>query len=137
MTNMKLEKNKRSKPKWRQEKIYNFQRISSLLADYGYNCTRLPNEWEEADFLAYNTKENKKLKIKLDTRLKIYKEYLDEDFFITFPCNSYWYLINHDKLVGILKKTTNCLNTISWEKGAYSFPKPSKKLLKEIEFAKL
>jgi hypothetical protein len=136
---MKLEKNKRSKPKWRQEKIYNFQKISSLLADYGYNCTRLPNEWGEADFLAYNTKENKKLKIQLKTKLTICKEYLGEDFFITFPCNNDWYLINHDKLVDVVGKITTYLNTNSWKKGKrfYDTLKPSKKLLKEIEFAKL
>ena len=38
----------------RQKEIYNFQKVASLLADYGFNCIKLSDDWQGADFLAYH-----------------------------------------------------------------------------------
>ena len=36
----------------RQKENYNFQKMAGLLADYGFNCIRLTDDWKGADFLA-------------------------------------------------------------------------------------
>lgn len=37
----------------RQRKNYNFQKVASRLADYGFNCLRLSDDWNGADFIAF------------------------------------------------------------------------------------
>lgn len=39
----------------RQKERYNFQKIAALLADYGYACIKLDDDWQSADFLAQHT----------------------------------------------------------------------------------
>jgi hypothetical protein len=36
----------------RQQENYNFQKVPGRLADYGFNCLRLNDDWQGADFLA-------------------------------------------------------------------------------------
>ena len=38
----------------RQKENYHFQKISGLLADYGFTTIRLSDDWKGADFLAQN-----------------------------------------------------------------------------------
>ena len=38
----------------RQKEIYNFQKSAALLADYGFNCIKLTDDWKGADFLAHH-----------------------------------------------------------------------------------
>ena len=38
----------------RQQEAYNFQKAASVLADYGFNCIKLADDWQGADFLAYH-----------------------------------------------------------------------------------
>ena len=35
-----------------QKENYNFHKVAGLLADYGFNCIRLTDDWKGADFLA-------------------------------------------------------------------------------------
>lgn len=35
----------------KQKENYNFQKASTKLADYGYNCLRLSDDWNGADFI--------------------------------------------------------------------------------------
>jgi len=37
----------------KQQEIYNFQKVASVLADFGFNCIKLADDWHGADFLAY------------------------------------------------------------------------------------
>ena len=37
----------------RQKEAYNFQKLAAALADYGFNCIKLSDDWQGADFLAY------------------------------------------------------------------------------------
>lgn len=135
---MKLEKVKYSDLNAKQKEIYNFQKVSSLLADYGFNCIKLSDDWQGADFLAYNYKGNSTLKIQLKGRITIDKKYLDKDIFITFPYEEEWYLIEHATLIEIIKQNTPWLKSNSWiNRGTYSSNLPSKKLLEAIKFSKL
>lgn len=38
----------------KQKEIYNFQKLAGILADYGFNCIKLSDDWNGADFLAYH-----------------------------------------------------------------------------------
>ena len=36
----------------REKENYNFHKVASALADYGYDSVRLNNDWQGADFIA-------------------------------------------------------------------------------------
>jgi hypothetical protein len=38
----------------KQKEIYNFQKVAAILAAYGFNCIKLADDWQGADFLAYH-----------------------------------------------------------------------------------
>ena len=122
----------------RQKEIYNFQKAAAKLADYGFNCIKLSDDWQGADFLAYHKDGAQTHKIQLKSRLSIYRKYMGKDVFICFPHGSDWYLIPHDDLVHIIGNSTNWLNTKSWlTHGGYSNARPSRKLLEQLTEFKL
>ncbi len=43
---MKLNKIKYEELNARQKENYNYHKVASRLADYGYDCMRLNNDWE-------------------------------------------------------------------------------------------
>ena len=66
----------------KQKENYNFHKVASVLADYGYDCMRLNNDWEGADFIA--VKGDDMLKVQLKGRLTLDKKYIDKDIYIVF-----------------------------------------------------
>ena len=52
----------------KQKEIYNFQKVVALLADYGFNCIKLDDDWQGADFLAYHKDGTTTLKVQLKSR---------------------------------------------------------------------
>ncbi|WP_166443093.1 hypothetical protein [Phragmitibacter flavus] len=42
----------------KQQEIYNFQKVAAILADYGFNCIKLADDWQGVDFLAYHVNGN-------------------------------------------------------------------------------
>ena len=122
-----------SKLNGRQKEIYNFQKSAALLADYGFNCIKLSDDWHGADFLAHHFDGNTTLKVQLKARLTIDRKYIGQDLWMNFPSAGKWYLVPHDKLVEAIGETTNWLNTESWqENGAYSSANPSPRLLQQL-----
>ena len=57
----------------RQKEIYNFQKVAAALADYGFNCIKLSDDWQGADFLAYHKDGQDTLRVQLKSRLFIGK----------------------------------------------------------------
>ena len=47
---MKLSKINYSDLNSRQKEIFNFQKVAGVLADYGFNCIKLADDWQGADF---------------------------------------------------------------------------------------
>ena len=47
----------------KQKENYNYHKVASALADYGYDSMRLNNDWQGADFIA--VKDDEMLKIQL------------------------------------------------------------------------
>jgi hypothetical protein len=117
----------------KQKEIYNFQKVAALLADYGFNCIKLSDDWQGADFLAYHKDGNQTLKVQLKGRAAIDKKYIGKNLHVVFPLNGLWYLIEHDVLVQVVAEKCNWLNTGSWiENGCYHSASPGKALLEAL-----
>lgn len=125
----------------KQKEVYNFQKIAADLADYGFNCIKLQDDWQGADFLAYHKDGSQTLKVQLKSRVTINKKYLDRGLYIAFPFyeggRRVWYLVLHDELVKHIGQHTNWLNTSSWKKGAYSSISLKPQLREALEQYKL
>ena len=105
----------------RQKENFNFQKISAVLADYGYVTMRLTDDWQGADFLAVHIDGITFLRVQLKGRLTFMEKYKGKDLHIAFPHKGDWYLFDHDKLLKKILKKTNMANTDSWKSGGYSF----------------
>ena len=126
----------------KQKEIYNFQKIAAVLADYGFNCIKLQDDWLGADFLAYHKDSSQTLRVQLKGRPTIGKKYLKQDLYIAFPFaddgRRVWYLVPHDELVALTGEHTNWQNTKSWkEVGGYSSVSLKPKLREALEPYKL
>lgn len=115
----------------RQKESYNFAKLASVLADYGYTSVRLHDDYHSGDLLAIRPQESHYVQLK--GRLTVDKKYVGRGLYIAWPTNNSrdrWYLIEHDELVDILRENTTYLETQSWKTvGAYSSGKVSRHLL--------
>lgn len=110
----------------KQQEIFNFQKVAARLADYGFNCIKLADDWHGADFLAYHKDGEDTLKVQLKGRLLVNKAYLGKGLYMTFPLDGDWYLAPHDEIVAFLEAQTSYLDSSSWaERGVYHFPRPN------------
>ncbi len=118
----------------RQKENYNFQKSAAILADYGFNCIKLADDWQGADFLADHIDGTQTLRVQLKGRVTIDKKYIGQDLYMNFKVAGTWYLVPHDELIDIIGQATNWLNTQSWqqEHGAYSSNNPSLTLLEKL-----
>ena len=116
----------------KQQEIYNFQKVASKLADYGFNCIKLDDDWMGADFLAYHKDGSLTLRVQLKGRLTISRKYCGRDLYICFRHAVDWYLVPHDTLVTIASAETNWLSTPSWQRGSYSSANPSRRMLEAL-----
>lgn len=82
---MKLKKIAYSQLNSRQKEIFNFQKVAGLLADYGFNCLKMADDWQGADFLAYHKDGTHTLKVQLKSRLTIGKKYQDKSLHNSIP----------------------------------------------------
>jgi frataxin-like iron-binding protein CyaY len=122
----------------RQKELFNFQKVAATLADYGFNCIKLTDDWQGADFLAYHVNGTTTLKIQLKSRITIQRKYLDKGIWMAFPYKGFWYLIEHDQLVAKAKKHTNWLQSHSWQTmNAYNSVSINPELLNSLAENKL
>ncbi|MCY4260229.1 MAG: hypothetical protein OXC91_08210 [Rhodobacteraceae bacterium] len=115
----------------RQQENYNFQKVAACLANYGFNCLRLTDDWQGADFIACHIDGKTVLKIQLKGRVTIARKYLCKDIHIAFLHHENCYVYKHDALVRSIKEQhPSTMNTISWrERGNFSWVQPPKWLL--------
>lgn len=122
----------------KQKEIYNFQKVSAKLADYGFNCIKLADDWQGADFLAYHKDGEETLKVQLKGRLLIHRNYVGKNLYITFPLDGEWYLVAHDEIVDHFEAKTPYLNTASWlENGSYHSGNPNQQTRAWLESFRL
>ena len=112
MTDLLLEKVDYGSLTAKQKEIYNFQKIAADLADYGFNCIKLPDDWKGADFIACRT-DGLTIMVQLKSRPTIQKKYLDKDLWMAFRVDGRWYLVRHDTLIRIVAETTPALQSTS------------------------
>jgi hypothetical protein len=113
---MKLKKVAYHELNSRQKEIFNFQKVAGLLADYGFNCIKLADDWQGADFLAYHKDATNTLKVQLKSRLTINKKYIGKSLHMAFPLRGHWYLIEHDELLTLVRKHTTWLDSPYWKR---------------------
>ena len=102
----------------KQKENYNFHKVASALANYGYNSLRLNDDWQGADFIAISGEDM--IKVQLKGRFTIDKKYIGKEIYIAFIENNVIKLYIHDEAVNML--SDNIINSKSWsEKGGYSW----------------
>lgn len=110
----------------RQQENYNFQKVAARFADYGFNCLRLSDDWQGADFLACHIDGDTVLKVQLKGRLVVDKKYLGKGIFVAFVRGAECYVYDHDAFVRHLED--NRLigpDSVTWhEQGFRSWPSP-------------
>lgn len=117
----------------KQKELFNFQKIAATLADFGFNCIKLADDWQGADFLAYHVNGTRTLKVQLKSRLTIDQKYGDKDIWMAFPHKGHWYLVEHTILLEKVREHTDWLDTDSWKvKGWYSSVSINAGLLKSL-----
>lgn len=118
---MKLAKIKYENLNAKAKEMYNFQKISAKLADYGFTTMWLNNDWKGADFLAVHANGNTFLKVQLKGRLSFDKKYIGKDIYICFISGVDTYLYPHDL---ILDEIEHRISDKTWlAKGTWSTPK--------------
>jgi hypothetical protein len=109
-----------------QKEIYNFQKVAALLAEHGFNCMKLADDWQGADFLAYHKDGVETLRVQLKAALEIHQKYVDRGLHIAFPIKETWYIIEHDALVDLCRQHTRALSTKEGlERHWYYMPSPN------------
>jgi hypothetical protein len=108
----------------RQQEAYNFQKVAAALADYGFNCIKLQDDWLGADFLALHKDKELTLKVQLKGRPGVARKYEAKGLHLAFPQRGSWYLIEHDTFLELVREHLDWLSTDSWlgegkGKGAY------------------
>jgi hypothetical protein len=122
----------------RQQESYNFQKVSGVLADYGFTTIRLSDDWQGADFIAQHIDGQQFLKVQLKGRCTLAKQYMGKDLYICFHNDGAWYLAPHDELLAWAQQNMNIINTASWNTaGLYSFPRLSAVLQRRLESYRL
>lgn len=107
----------------RQKENYNFHKVSAHLAGYGFNCLRLSDDWQGADFIACHIDGSTFLKVQLKSRLNIDVKYSGKDIYIAFCDEGTWYLYPHDEVRDLLLANGLMAGSKSWDvNGGYSWP---------------
>lgn len=113
----------------RQKENYNYQKLSALLADYGFVTMRLSDDWSGADLIAQHINGDTFLKIQLKSRLTFAEKYIGKNLYIAFRRGKDWYLYPHDELLERVDKLVKFRTTHTWTNdGLQSFAKLSRPL---------
>ena len=116
----------------RQRENHNFQKVSAVLADYGYVTLRLSDDWQGADFISQHIDGQTFLRVQLKSRMGVARKYRHRGLWLCFPHAGHWYLCPHDGLLEYLLAERGIGHTVSWAaNGEYTQPAPGKK---ELEF---
>jgi hypothetical protein len=106
-----------------QQESFNFQKLSAVLADFGYITMRLSDDWKGADFIAQHVSGHQFLPVQLKGRVYFGKKYQSKGIYIAFFKKPHWYLYPHDEVLAQMhQKKPKMFETVAWkERGGYSF----------------
>lgn len=117
------------------KEMYNFQKVSAKLADYGFTTMCLNNDWQGADFIAVHIDGITDLKIQLKGRLSFSKKYIGKNIYICFIENNNIYLYPHDEILQQIEYRISDKTYLST--GQWSTPKLTKENVILLEQYKL
>ena len=108
----------------RQQESHNFHKVAARLADNGFNCVHLTDDWQGADAIAIHTDGETYLKIQLKGRCTINRKYQGKSILIAFVCDDTVYLYDHDSFIQHIRENRpNTLASASWrDQGEFSWP---------------
>ena len=115
----------------RAQETYNFHKMAAILADYGYNCLWLNDDWNGADCIAVHIDGISDFKIQLKGSISFARKYWAKNIFIAFFEQGDLYIYPHDY---ILAQVENNIADKTWlEKGTYFQTKITKKFREILE----
>lgn len=116
------------------QEVYNYAKVVSVLADYGFECTHFINDVNGADFAAHHSESGQTLNVQQKSAMQVEPKYRDRGLWLVFQVKRVWYLIEHDRLWCILAENTTAFDTKTFRKEQRVFKHdPSKALLKILE----
>jgi hypothetical protein len=122
----------------RQQENYNFQKFAGRLADYGFNCLRLTDDWKGADFIAIHAEGEHILKVQLKGRLTIAKKYINKNLHIAFRNEKEFYIYGHDEMLCWIDMNEKATQTKSWlDRGLYDYKNLSSKMKTKLKDYKI
>jgi len=110
----------------RQKEAYNLQKVSAILAEWGFVTIRMTSDWGGADFIAQHI-DGEFLKIQLKSRLTFSRHYMKQELYICFGERNpdRWYIYPHDEML-MMNLEKQYIGTKFWEEhGTYSTGTPS------------
>jgi hypothetical protein len=117
---MKLNKIKYEDLNARAKEMYNFQKVSAKLADYGFTTMWLNNDWQGADFIAAHVDGVTDIKVQLKGRFSFNQRYRGKNIYICFISDDGIYLYPHDKILDVIEQRIS--DSVWIEKGTWSSP---------------
>lgn len=113
------------------QETYNFHKMAAILADYGYNCLWLNDDWNGADCIAVHIDGISDFKIQLKGSISFARKYWAKNIYIAFFEQGDLYIYPHDY---ILAQVENNIADKTWlEKGTYFQIKITKKFREILE----
>lgn len=86
----------------RQKENYNFHKIAGRLAEFGFNCLRLLDDWQGADFLAVHINGDDFLKVQVKSRMTVDKKYCGKNVHIAFLRGADCFVYPHDAVLQLI-----------------------------------
>ena len=112
------------------QETYNFHKMAAILADYGYNCLWLNDDWNGADCIAVHIDGISDFKIQLKGGISFAQKYRGKNLFIAFFELGDLYIYPHDV---VLDKVKSVISDQTWlAKGTYFQTKITKKFSETI-----
>jgi hypothetical protein len=121
---MKFEKVVYSELNAKAKEMYNFQKVSAKLADYGFTTIWLNNDWQGADFIGVHANGVTDIKVQLKGRLSFSKNYIGKNIYMCFISKDGIYLYPHDEVLNQLEHRISDKKYI--KTGTWSTPRLTK-----------
>jgi hypothetical protein len=117
----------------RQKENYNFQKVSWILANFGFSTIRLSDDWNGADFLAIHVDGRPVLRVQLKSRFYLSAKYERQNLWLCFPDDLGAYLLPYDAFFKkVAKKNPEIFQSKSWRKKNLYHRKPLSKELRVL-----
>jgi hypothetical protein len=121
---MKFEKVVYSELNAKAQEMFNFQKVSAKLADYGFTTIWLNNDWQGADFIGVHANGVTDIKVQLKGRLSFSKMYIGKNIYMCFISEDGIYLYPHDEVLNQLEHRISDKKYI--KTGSWSTPRLTK-----------